>query len=95
MITMIESGPRLPLSHVRGRVVPFVIALVFLAGTADVAAYIDPGTGSYLFQLAAAGALATLFVLRRYWHAIKTKIRGLIARKVAGKDTGSHHDGMA
>ena len=31
-------------------------------------AYVDPGTGSYLFQLAAAGLLAGMFTLRRYWE---------------------------
>jgi hypothetical protein len=38
-------------------------------------AYIDPGTGSYLFQLAAAGLLAGMFTLRRYWDAVKSAFR--------------------
>ena len=39
-------------------------------------AYVDPGTGSYLFQLAAAGFLAGMFTLRRYWDAVKSRFRG-------------------
>lgn len=35
-------------------------------------AYIDPGTGSYLFQLAAAGALSGVYLLRRYWGHLKS-----------------------
>jgi hypothetical protein len=38
-------------------------------------AYIDPGTGSYLFQLAAAGLLAAMFTLRRYWELVKATFR--------------------
>lgn len=38
-------------------------------------AYVDPGTGSYLFQLAAAGLLAGMFTLRRYWEVIKATFR--------------------
>ncbi len=46
------------------------------AATANAQAYIDPGTGSYIFQLAAAGALAALFTLKRYWARIKEMLRG-------------------
>jgi hypothetical protein len=38
-------------------------------------AYVDPGTGSYVFQLAAAGFLASAYTLRRYWHAVTTALR--------------------
>ena len=38
-------------------------------------AYVDPGTGSYLFQLAAAGLLAGMFTLRRYWEVMKSAFR--------------------
>ena len=33
-------------------------------------AYVDPGTGSYLFQLAAAGLLAGVYTMRGYWRAL-------------------------
>lgn len=38
-------------------------------------AYVDPGTGSYLFQLAAAGLLAGMYTLRRYWFALTGVLR--------------------
>ena len=46
-----------------------VLALGFVAVTASYAwAYIDPGTGSYLFQLMAAGLLAGVYTMRGYWY---------------------------
>jgi hypothetical protein len=53
------------------------LALGLVAVTPATAwAYVDPGTGSYLFQLAAAGFLAGLFTLRRYWDAVKARFGG-------------------
>jgi hypothetical protein len=53
-----------------------LLALGFVLTVASEAqAYIDPGTGSYLFQLAAAGLLAGMFTLRRYWDALKATFR--------------------
>lgn len=43
--------------------------------------YVDPGTGSYLFQIALAGFLGALFTLRSFWKGI----RGRIARWVLGQ----------
>jgi hypothetical protein len=52
-----------------------VLGLV-LTTPGDAWAYVDPGTGSYLFQLAAAGFLAGMFTIRRYWDAVKARVRG-------------------
>ncbi|MGE5245368.1 MAG: hypothetical protein ACM3SQ_14160 [Betaproteobacteria bacterium] len=53
-----------------------VLAVGFLAVTAsDAWAYIDPGTGSYLFQIAAAGLLAGVYTMRRYWFALMNVLR--------------------
>lgn len=49
---------------------------LLLTTPADAWAYVDPGTGSYLFQLAAAGFLAGMFTLRRYWDAVKARLGG-------------------
>ena len=46
-----------------------------LTAPADAYAYVDPGTGSYLFQLAAAGLLAGMFTIRRYWELVKSAFR--------------------
>lgn len=50
------------------------VGLVAVTPT-DAFAYVDPGTGSYLFQLATAGLLAGAFTLRRYWESVKTMFR--------------------
>ena len=54
-----------------------VLAFGLLVVTpADAWAYIDPGTGSYLFQLAAAGLLAGVYTIRRHWYALVGALRG-------------------
>jgi hypothetical protein len=40
-------------------------------------AYLDPGTGSYVFQMVAAALVSVGFVLRAYWH----RLRGLFTRQ--------------
>jgi hypothetical protein len=55
--------------------VALALGLVAVTPT-DAWAYVDPGTGSYLFQLAAAGFLAGLFTIRRYWGAVKARFGG-------------------
>ena len=40
-------------------------------------AYIDPGTGSYVLQLAIAGALGASVAIKHYWQ----RLRGLLSRK--------------
>ncbi len=53
-------------------------------------AYLDPGTGSYLLQIIAAGLFATLFLFKNWWKKIQeffVKIfrRILFPRKVSPK----------
>ena len=53
-----------------------VLALVFVAVTAsDAWAYIDPGTGSYLFQVAAAALFAGVYTMRRHWSLLTSSLR--------------------
>jgi hypothetical protein len=40
-------------------------------------AYIDPGTGSYVFQIAVATLLGGVFALRLFW----SKVKGLLRRR--------------
>ena len=37
-------------------------------------AYIDPGTGSYVLQMALAGLLAAGYTLRRFWASITRRL---------------------
>jgi len=73
-----------------------LVALGVVALTVDLEAYIDPGTGSYLFQLAVAGLFAALYTIKRYWRVIRDTVGPLIARSRAGRSERSHggHDGM-
>lgn len=53
------------------------VVLVAVLFSPHAHAYLDPGTGSYILQLAAAGLLASMFTLRMYWTKVKDWVRGL------------------
>jgi len=40
----------------------------------DACAYIDPGTGSYIFQILIAGVLGGLFALKIFWKNIRAAL---------------------
>jgi hypothetical protein len=42
--------------------------------------YLDPGSGSYLLQVAMAGILGAAFTLKSYWGRIKAAIRTKLNR---------------
>lgn len=44
-------------------------------------AYLDPGTGSYLFQLLIAGLVGLLFAIKVYWGKIKSFIGGVFSQQ--------------
>ena len=52
-----------------------VLTALFLPGEAQ--AYLDPGTGSALLQMAIAGIMGGLFILKTYWR----KLIGLFSSK--------------
>jgi hypothetical protein len=52
-----------------------IAVLAFAATPAQ--AYLDPGTGSYVFQMVAAALVSVGFLARAYWH----RLRGLFARR--------------
>ena len=54
------------------------VVLGLLATPAE--AYLDPGTGSYVFQMVAAAVVSVGFVARAYWH----RVRGFFARRDRG-----------
>lgn len=55
-------------------------ALLFLLGPTDASAYIDPGTGSYILQIVAAGILGGLFAVKMFWFQVKDFFRRLFGR---------------
>jgi len=49
-------------------------------------AYLDPGTGSYIFQLLIAGLLGGLLAVKIFWSSIKKFLINLFS----GKKTDDH-----
>jgi hypothetical protein len=68
--------------------------LLLLAYPSDAWAYVDPGVGSYVFQVAIAGMLAGLYTLRRFSSAVTTFIRGRFSRQ-ADVDAQTKRNGVA
>ena len=51
-------------------------------------AYLDPGTGSYIFQLLLAGIVGLAFVVKVFWGRIKGFFAGLFSKDQAqGEET--------
>jgi hypothetical protein len=45
-------------------------------------AYLDPGTGSMIIQVAIAGFLSALFTIKLFWYRIKATFNRLLGRPV-------------
>lgn len=52
------------------------LAAVLLLAARPAHAYLDPGAGSMLAQLAAAGFAGVAVLLRLYWGRIKARLKG-------------------
>ena len=50
-----------------------VAVLYQLVLAEDAFAYLDPGTGSYVFQMVAALLLSGAFMIKHYWRGLKAK----------------------
>ncbi len=61
----------------------FLLFLLFIPKPAY--AYLDPGTGSYLFQLVIAGLLGGIFFFRSSFTKIKEYFRNLLPDKKSPK----------
>ncbi len=61
------------------RVILLFMSLVFFHENAH--AYIDPGTGSYFFQLLIGALLAAGFAIKIYWSRLKKAVAGLFKPK--------------
>ena len=59
-------------------------------------AYLDAGTGSFLFQMAIGAFLGALFVVKMYWKKLRTFVAGLFGRGASedglAEDSGKHPD---
>jgi len=61
--------------------VMMIMLLLFLNASQPAQAYLDPGSGSYVFQLLIAGFLTVSVTLKMYWRQIKSYLEKRIARK--------------
>lgn len=61
----------------------FFISIIFLlfAWSPDAHAYLDPGTGSYVLQLAIAGIVSGMFALKIFWRRIVDFFSGMFKEK--------------
>jgi len=64
-----------------GSLLSVTVALLVL-GERPVAAYVDPGSASYVFQIIVGAMLGGVFLLRTYWNRVVTTIRSLVRRDV-------------
>jgi hypothetical protein len=52
------------------KILSFSIVVLLVAWSYDAHAYLDPGTGSYVLQVAIAGIVSALFVLKIFWRRV-------------------------
>jgi hypothetical protein len=73
-----------------GLTVAWVAAALYLGVfLSDAWAYLDPGTGSYIFQMLIASIVGGLFALKMYWRRLKAWVRRKLGKK---DDDGSQKD---
>jgi hypothetical protein len=57
-----------------------LVGIVALAAPPAAHAYIDPLSGSIVFQVLVAGVLGALLTIRRWWGSLVRLVRALLAR---------------
>ncbi len=65
--------------------ISFFLGFVMVLFAPDAYAYIDPGTGSYIFQLLLAGLLGAAYVLKVYWMKVVYFFRNVFLRSQKDK----------
>ncbi len=68
-----------PRNIARAKPLGWTALLVLILGS-EAHAYMDPGTGSYIFQLLLAGLLGALFAIKTYWRSLKGLFRNLLSK---------------
>ena len=58
----------------------FILVMVFLAVSIPALAYLDPGTGSYLFQLLIAGIDGAGYAVKVFWKNISDFVKTFFAK---------------
>ena len=60
--------------------ITLVIAFVLRSPLKDHQLYIDPGSGSFIFQLIIATLVGAIFVIKMYWKKIRSYINKILHR---------------
>ena len=63
-----------------------LLALLLTALARPAYAYLDPGTGSYVFQMTVAALVSAGFLVRTYWRRLVDALRGLRNRRAGDHD---------
>ena len=66
------------------KIISFKIALLFFClflYPRSAFAYLDPGTGSYIFQIVIAGLLGAAFAVKVFWIKIKSFLMGVFSKQ--------------
>lgn len=70
----------------------FFSFLVIILFPPKAEAYLDPGTGSYVIQMLAAGLFGGLFIVKTWWREIKHFVSRIILRKEATSEKSSKRE---
>ena len=66
---------------------------VFVLSTKSAYAYLDPGTGSFILQVVAAGALGGLFAVKTFWGNITTFFSRILSKNKNPADKVKRNNG--
>ena len=59
-----------------------VVLSTFLLSITNAHAYVDPGTGSYVFQVAAAFMVGGLYTVKLSWRRIVDKVKKVTSKEI-------------
>jgi hypothetical protein len=65
---------------------PTTYRLLFLAFIPSAHAYIDPGSGSFLLQMALASAIGGMLTIKMYFNSFKAKLKSILGLKPKNED---------
>jgi hypothetical protein len=68
----------------RRAALPFLLFVLLALAPSPAFAYIDPGTGSFLFQVVAAAVIGGLFFVRTSWKRLREGVKRLFAPRRDG-----------
>jgi hypothetical protein len=71
--------------------ISFLIVTVYLLLAHNAFAYLDPGTGSYIFQVLVAAFVGGLFTIKIYWQKIKIFFGNLFRTCVLAEQKRASH----